>query len=173
MINIMTILFSSFFFLLALVFAVPVKAVCPICTVAVAGGLGISRWLGIDDSIMGVWIGGLILSSGFWMADWASKKSWQIPYPKFLANALMFLFVVPPLYLGKIIGVAGNTLWGIDKILLGTSVGMLLFYAGMKLDQYLRTTNEGKVYIYYQKVIAPVLFLTIGSVILFFVTITH
>ena len=170
-INLTTIFLGSLFFFLALVFAVPVKAVCPICTVAVAGGLGFSRWLGIDDSIMGVWIGGLILSSGFWMADWASKRSWRIPYPKLLANLVMFLFVIPPLYLGKIIGIEGNTLWGMDKILLGTGVGMLLFYAGMKLDQYLRTTNEGKVYIYYQKVIAPVLALTLGSFGLFLITI--
>jgi hypothetical protein len=170
-INLTTILFSNFFFFLALVFAVPVKAVCPLCTVAVAGGLGISRWLGIDDSIMGVWIGGLILSSGFWLADWVSKKSWQIPYPKFLANGLMFLLVVPPLYWSKIMGLAGNTLWGIDKILLGTVIGAVLFYVSMKLDLYLRSINEGKVYIYYQKVILPILLLTLGSFVLFLITI--
>jgi hypothetical protein len=149
------------------------QAVCPVCTVAVAGGLGISRWIGIDDSVMGIWIGGLILSSGFWMADWASKKSWRIPYPKILSILLMVLFVVPPLYMAKMIGLPGNTLWGIDKILLGTIVGSGLFYAGMRLDLWLRTTNEDKVYIYYQKVIAPVFFLTIGSVIFFLITLSH
>lgn len=151
----------------------PAQAVCPICTVAVAGGLGVSRWLGIDDSIMGIWIGGLILSSGFWMADWASKKSWKIPYPKLLSILIMVLFVIPPLYMAKMIGLPGNTLWGIDKILLGTIIGSVLFFAGMQLDKWLRTTNEDKVYIYYQKVIVPVLFLTIGSVILFLVTLSH
>ena len=140
---------------------------------AVAGGLGISRWIGIDDSVMGIWIGGLILSSGFWMADWASKKSWRIPYPKILSILLMVLFVVPPLYMAKMIGLPGNTLWSIDKILLGTIVGSGLFYAGMRLDLWLRTTNENKVYIYYQKVIAPVFFLTIGSVIFFLITLSH
>lgn len=149
------------------------QAVCPVCTVAVAGGLGISRWIGIDDSVMGIWIGGLILSSGFWMADWASKKSWRIPYPKILSILLMVLFVVPPLYMAKMIGLPGNTLWSIDKILLGTIVGSGLFYAGMRLDLWLRTTNENKVYIYYQKVIAPVFFLTIGSVIFFLITLSH
>lgn len=149
------------------------QAVCPVCTVAVAGGLGISRWIGIDDSVMGIWIGGLILSSGFWMADWASKKSWRIPYPKILSILLMILFVIPPLYMAKMIGSSGNTLWGIDKILLGTAVGSGLFYAGMKLDEWLRTTNENKVYIYYQKVIVPVFFLTIGSVVFFLITLSH
>lgn len=157
-------------FILSMIFALPAKAVCPICTIAVASGLGISRWIGIDDAVMGIWIGGLILSSGFWLADWVSKKSWKIPYPQMLSVLLMIIFVLPPLYIAKMIGLAGNTLWGIDKIILGTMVGSILFFAGVKLDQYLRTTNEGKIYIYYQKVLAPVLFLTIGSFILFLIT---
>ncbi|MBU2577676.1 hypothetical protein KKA69_02480 [Patescibacteria group bacterium] len=45
-----------------------VEAVYPVCTITVGAGLGISRWLGIDDSIPGLWIGGLILSSGLWLA---------------------------------------------------------------------------------------------------------
>ena len=154
-------------------FAIPVQAVCPICTVAVAGGLGISRWIGIDDAVMGIWIGGLILSSGLWLADFVSKKSWQVPYPKILSILLMVIFVVPPLYIAKMIGLPGNILWGIDKILLGTFVGSILFFAGMKFDQYLRTTNENKVYIYYQKVIVPVFFLTVGSVVFFLITLSH
>ncbi len=153
-----------------MIFVLPAKAVCPICTVAVAGGLGISRWIGIDDAVMGIWIGGLILSSGFWLADWVSKKSWKVPYPKTLSVLLMVIFVLPPLYMAKMIGVTNNTLWGIDKIVLGTIIGSILFFIGVKLDQYLRTTNEGKVYIYYQKVIAPVFLLTIGSFILFLIT---
>jgi len=60
-------------------FPTPARAVCPICTVAVGAGLGISRWIGIDDSVTGVWVGGLILSSGLWMADWVKKKGWKIP----------------------------------------------------------------------------------------------
>ena len=42
--------------LLALV-ALPAQAVCPVCIVAVGAGLGLSEYLGIDDTIAGVWIG--------------------------------------------------------------------------------------------------------------------
>src|SRR3972149_11759116 len=49
-------------------------AVCPVCTIAVGAGLGISRWLGIDDAVSGVWVGGIILSSSFWLLDWLVKK---------------------------------------------------------------------------------------------------
>ena len=45
-----------------LLFAKKALAVCPICTVAVATGIGFSRWLGIDDTITGLWIGGLTVS---------------------------------------------------------------------------------------------------------------
>ena len=163
----MKILLTLSFFFLSLILAPTARAVCPLCTIAVASGLGFSRWLGIDDSIMGVWIGGLIISSGFWMADWASKKSWQIRHGKLVASSLMFLLVIGPLYWSKIIGLSGNTLWGVDKILLGTFFGLLAFLLGVKLDQFLRKHHEGKVYIYYQKVILPVLSLTLTSFILF------
>lgn len=154
-----------------LAFPSPVHAVCPVCTVAVAAGLGISRWIGIDDSVTGVWIGGLILSSGLWLADWISKKKWKVPYPKFLSVLLMALFVIPPLYWSKMIGLSGNTLLGIDKILLGTIIGSIIFLIGVGIDKWLRTTNSGKVYIYYQKVIIPVFLLSIISFIFYLITI--
>lgn len=152
-------------------FPSPVHAVCPVCTVAVAAGLGISRWIGIDDSVTGVWIGGLILSSGLWLADWIGKKKWKVPHPKFLSVLLMALFVIPPLYWSKMIGLSGNTLLGIDKVLLGTIVGSIIFLIGVGIDKWLRTTNSGKVYIYYQKVIVPVFLLSIISFIFYLITI--
>lgn len=33
------------------------QAVCPVCTVAVGTGVGLSRWLGVDDTITGLWLG--------------------------------------------------------------------------------------------------------------------
>lgn len=37
-------------------------AICPVCTVAVGTDVGLCRWLGIDDVLSGIWIGGLIIS---------------------------------------------------------------------------------------------------------------
>jgi len=147
-----------------------VHAVCPICTVAVGAGLGISRWLGIDDTVTGIWIGGLILSSGLWLADWIGKKGWKVPYKEAISVGLFFLFVVPPLYWGKMIGLSGNTLWGLDKVLLGTVVGSIIFLLGVWLDKWLRTTNEDKVYIYYQKVIIPVFLLSLVSFVFYLIS---
>jgi len=148
----------------------PAHAVCPVCTVAVAAGLGISRWIGIDDAVTGVWVGGLILSSGLWMADFIKKRSWKIPYPEILSTLLMALFVIPPLYWSHMIGLPGNILWGIDKVVLGSLIGTIIFLLGVCIDKWLRTTNNGKVYIYYQKVIVPVFLLSISSFVLYLIT---
>ena len=152
------------------VFPTPAYAVCPVCTVAVAAGLGISRWIGIDDSVTGIWIGGLILSSGLWMADWVRKKGWKVPYPEVLSTFLMFVFVIPPLYWSHMIGLAGNSLWGMDKVSLGTIVGSFVFLLGVGIDKYLRTTNNGKIYVYYQKVIVPVFLLSLFSFVFYSIT---
>ena len=49
-------------------------AFCPVCTVAVGTGVTFSRYLGVDDVISGVWIGGLILSSALWLKDILKKN---------------------------------------------------------------------------------------------------
>jgi hypothetical protein len=151
-------------------FPAKAQAVCPICTVAVGAGLGISRWLGIDDSVTGLWIGGLILSSGLWLADWIGKRNWKVPQKELLSVSLFFVMVIPPLYWGKLIGLPGNLLWGIDKVLLGIAIGSLLFISGVWLDKWLRSANENKVYVYYQKVIIPVFLLSIASFIFYLIT---
>lgn len=150
-------------------FVKPVEAVCPVCTVAAGAGVGISRMIGIDDTITGVWIGGLIISSGLWLADFIRKKNWKIPFPEVLSILLMFIFVLPPLSWSKMIGVVGNTFFGVDKIIFGIVVGSIIFFLGVGSDKFLRAINGGKVFIYYQKVIVPIFLLSITSLILFLI----
>ncbi|MDD4106721.1 MAG: hypothetical protein PHX84_02110 [Candidatus Shapirobacteria bacterium] len=147
-----------------------IQAVCPVCTVAVGAGLGLSRVIGIDDSVTGIWIGGLILSSGLWMADFIRKRNWRVPLPEFTSTLLMAIFVIPSLYWSKMIGLPGNALWGIDKVILGSIVGTIVFLLGVAIDKWLRTTNNDKVYIYYQKVIVPIFLLSVISFIFYLIT---
>lgn len=156
--------------ILLLAFPTEAQAVCPVCTVAAGAGLGFCRFLGIDDTISGLWIGGLVLSSGLWLADFLAKKKVKLSRLKFWSIVLLFLFVLPPLYWSKMIGIIGNTLWGVDKLLLGITSGSGLFILGVLTDKALRQTNNGKVYIYYQKVIVPILYLAIASFIFYLIT---
>jgi len=49
-------------------------AICPVCTIAIGAGLGLSRWLGVDDVISGIWIGGLLVSTSLWTVNWLRSK---------------------------------------------------------------------------------------------------
>lgn len=157
------------FFLLLFIFPKTTLAVCPLCTVAVGTGLGFSRFLGIDDVITGIWMGGLIVSSALWFSAWLEKKNYKIPYRDFFSLLLFFLFVILPLYLGKVIGIPGNTFLGIDKFLFGTLVGLLIFFLAVWLDGFLRKKNNDRVLFYYQKVVLPIFLLSVASFVFFMI----
>ena len=144
---------------------------CPVCTVTVIAGLGISRFFGIDDALTSLWIGAFILSFSFITIDWIEKKWPKLKIKRFTVPvvALMYLLVLIPLKTTGSIGISGNTLWGIDKIILGTSVGSLVFLAGAWADKKERKIR-GKQLFPYQKVAFPVLSLILASVVMFLVT---
>ncbi|KKQ98250.1 MAG: hypothetical protein UT24_C0007G0010 [Candidatus Woesebacteria bacterium GW2011_GWB1_39_12] len=144
-------------------------AVCPVCTVAVGAGLGISRALGIDDAVTSVWIGGLILSMSFWLIDWIQKRKSKLLSTNYqlLIIVLMYILTLVPLWYGKYIGRLNNTLWGVDKILFGTIAGSIAFMIGKWADQKVRE-KKGKQLFAYQKVVFPILALIIASGVLHF-----
>ena len=69
---------------------------CPVCTVTVIAGLGISRFLGIDDAVTSLWIGGFILSFSFITINWIDKKWPRLKVQRFRLPiiALMYLLVI-------------------------------------------------------------------------------
>ena len=144
---------------------------CPVCTVTVIAGLGISRLLGIDDLITSIWIGGFILSFTFVMLSWIDKKWPEIQTSRFQIPIILtaYLLVLVPLYLNHSIGLIYNRLWGVDKVLLGTLIGSIIFLIGVKADKYQRVKFE-KIFFPFQKVVFPVLMLLITSLVFFLVT---
>ena len=161
-------------FILSFTLFTPVaKAVCPICTVAVAGGLGLSRYFGIDDSITGIWAGGLMISVTMWTLDWLSRKNfkWVKKVEKRLLTVLVFLFWVlttyVPLFELGIIGHPFNTILGIDKLVFGSILGFFMFLLGVWADKKVREV-KGKQLFNFQKVVFPVVSLTVLSLVIYF-----
>lgn len=150
-----------------------VSAVCPICTVAVAGGLGVSRYFGIDDSLLGIWAGGLVVSVSLWTADWLSKRKWKlleksnVKINTIASFAFWILLTYPPLYMANIIGHPFNTILGIDKLVFGSIVGFFAFFFGFWLDKKVRAV-KGKQLFIYQKVVFPVVSLIITTLVLYY-----
>jgi len=153
--------------LLAVLLLLPaVHAVCPVCTIAVGAGVGVLRAWGVDDVITSLWFGGLVVSSIAWTLNVLHKRRW-LTNARAAWIALLFLAMfVGPLPFIDVIGVPGNTVLGIDKFLAGTILGMIIFLLAVRADKYLRSINEEKVLVPYQKVIIPVAFLTIASTII-------
>ncbi len=155
---------------LLLTLAKPALAICPVCTVAVIGGLGLSRYFGIDDIISGLWIGGLAVSLSVWTVTWLTKKNIKFLAEKFLVPLLYYCLIIIPLYLKDIIGHPLNTFWGIDKLLLGIILGSLTFWLMAIWYSYLKQKNQGHAYFPFQKVVMPISPLIVLSVIFYFLT---
>ena len=156
--------------LFGLLTAVSVRAVCQLCTMGAIAGVGFFRWLGIDDLITGVWVGGLLLSSLLWFWYWLVKKKPAVKKVRWLIVFGWYAVSVLPLYFIGIIGHPYNKIWGIDKLLFGIMAGTIIFALAVRLNDYLKKKNQGKVYFPYQKVILPIGFLAVASVILYFLS---
>lgn len=145
------------------------QAVCPVCTVAVGAGLGLCRWLGVDDMISGVWIGGLIISSSLWTINWLKKKKWNFALSWLAIPILYYATIILPLWKLDIIGHPFNRFYGIDKLIFGIVSGSLAFLLGVWLDPFLRKRNNGSQLFRFQKVTLPLILLLITSLIFSFI----
>lgn len=143
-------------------------AVCPVCTVAVGAGLGLAEWLGIDDSISGLWIGALIVSMSLWTIDWLNRKNIKFKNQKALVFLGYYIIVILPLWLKGKIGHPLNRLCGIDKLLFGIILGSILFAAGVIIHNYVRKRNGDKSYFKGQKIVFAVAPIIVASIILYF-----
>ncbi|PIW93614.1 MAG: hypothetical protein COZ87_00450 [Candidatus Moranbacteria bacterium CG_4_8_14_3_um_filter_43_15] len=176
--------------ILFIIFAYPLYsalAVCPVCTVAVGAGVGLAQWLGIDDTISGLWIGGLAVSLIIWTINWLKKRNLKLGFEELRASASKekaelwkkaarnilialgyYLIIVGPLWWKGMIGHPYNKFCGVDKLLFGIILGTILFFSGVILHNYLRKRNESKSYFKGQKIVAAILPLVLASIILYF-----
>lgn len=143
--------------------------VCPVCVVAVGAGVGMLETLGVDQLISGLWIGALIVSSIAWMINWLNKKNIHFLFRKILVIVVFYAIFIGFLWWGGYIGKVGNTLLGIDKLLLGIILGSFIFILAVFSDSYMKKLNEGKALFAYQKVFIPLIYLILCSVAAFFV----
>lgn len=156
----------------SMVCAKKVFAVCPICTVAVGAGVGFSRWLGIDDSISGLWIGGLTVSMIAWTESYLDKK--KIVFKgRIIANSLAYYaLIVFPLYFMGLIANPQNAIYStwLDPLLLGIIIGSVGFWFGNELYVYIKHLNGGRAHYPFQKVVMPIAPLVLLSIIFYLLT---
>ena len=135
---------------------------CPVCVVAIGAGLGFSRWFGIDDVVASIWIGALLTVITIWTLMWMKNKKWSFQDDGVVITLSYILLTYIPLYYAGIVGNPLNMIWGMDKILVGSIIGAVVFFIGHWINLYLKSKNNGKVFFPYQRVAIPVgvIFLT-------------
>ncbi len=159
----------SFFSVLFASLALPVtaSAQCPICVVTVGGGMLIAKKLGVDDFIVSIWISALNTALSFWMATGMKDKALR---PKFLHNPwifslIMFATTISYFQFTDQIGHETNKLLGLDKIIFGQTLGMIVMFVGNFVYGFTKYRNGGKTLFPYAKVAFPVGFVIITTII--------
>ncbi len=163
--------FTVIFLALFLNFVQPVYAHCPLCTAATGAAIAVTRWYGIDDSVVGLFVGGMIISTAFWFNNILKKRNKGKEYIAYQGLILIFISLLSTLvsfYFGGLIGTGIYILYGIDKLLIGIFIGSFLTWFAFYLHDMLRQINRDKNYIPFQAIVLAFVFLSTASVSFYF-----
>lgn len=156
------IIFVLLFTISYLLLAVPTYAQCPVCIVTVGGGMILAKKLGIDDFLVSLWISGLNTAISFWLATKIKNRFFGNPV---ILSVLMLGATLSYFIFTDQTGSVGNQIFGLDKIIFGQSLGLLIWLLGIFVDRKSRVLNGGKILFPYQKVIFPIGILIILTIL--------
>lgn len=128
-------------------------AQCPVCIVTVGGGMILAKKLGIDDFLVSLWISGLNTAISFWLAQKIKNRFFGNPI---VLSLLMLGTTLSYFIFTDQTGSVGNQIFGLDKIIFGQSLGLLIWLLGIFVDRKSRVLNGGKILFPYQKVVFPI-----------------
>lgn len=141
---------------------------CQVCTIGVAAGVALSKYVGVDDLISGIWIGALLIYLTLWSTLWISQKNVN----KIISFLISFIFwytlTLVTLKNYNFINNPLNKIFYTDKLLLGIIIGTILLPLGINLSEFIKRKNNNKVLFPFQKVIIPISILVIVSLIIYF-----
>lgn len=151
-----------------------VPLICDLCTIGVIAGLSISRYLGVDDSVVGVWIGACLVALIGGTVAYMEKKNIRYPFRNTSIAAMFVAFTGISFYYAGVIGVYRNTFFRstsifLDKILISSIVGALVLVASASLYQWMKRRHGGA-YFPFQKVVMPIASLIAASAVFYFIT---
>lgn len=172
---------KSKLFLLGFIFSfllVSVKfaeAHCPLCVVGAATVAGGAVWLGVNEAIVGVFIGAFAVSIGWWISRMIKKK--YIPFQKTLIILISFattIFPILSLFKGfypfyiSVMGGYGSLLnrtYLINLFLLGSIIGGLIVCITPMLSRKISSLREGKIIPYQGTTLTLILLIFLSGII--------
>ena len=106
-----------------------VQAHCPLCVAGAGVGLTLSRWVGVDDSITGLWTGAFLGAMSLWLYSSLIKRInkqnsiWLKP----AIYILIFVSSIWSFYKFNLVLKMGR-MFGLDKLTFGIIAGGITFY---------------------------------------------
>lgn len=145
-------------------------AMCPICTLAVGSAVVLLEKYGVDNTISGLWIGGLLVSGSVMTINWLKKRGLSTVLTELEIFIIYYLSVIIPFHHKLIIGNPTKMIWGMDKTFLGMALGSVFFYLAGIWYQKIKERNGGHAQFPFQKVVVPISPLVVFSIIFYFLT---
>lgn len=151
------------FFLSLFLVIKPVFAHCPLCTAATGSVVAATRFYGVDDLIVGTFIGGFVISSAFWFNNILRKRNKNKNYIPFQLVGILLLSLVLTILTFHTIGLTSVTLFGVDRILLGLLIGSFITLIAFRFHDFLKRSNGNKSYIPFQVILITLAFLLVAT----------
>lgn len=158
-----------FLFILAALLFIPFKQAlanpaCAVCTIAVGASLEIARHFGVDDSVIGVWAGAFLALIGYWTIKWFDKKGWNFKGRDFWLITLS-VAMIGFVYISELPYTPRAILFlYMDPFLFSTILGALVLIYSSEFYQWMKRRNGGHAHFPFEKVVIPVLALTLLSI---------
>ena len=157
-------LLSSILF--SLVLLTPAFAHCPLCTAATGAAVLVTRSYGIDDLAVGTFMGGFVLSTSLWsdrILKKRNKGSQYIPLQGLILTLFGLLFTLITFYWANLMGPLLPTLYGLNKLFLGTLVGTAVAFSGFELHKLIRNNMQRSI-IPFQGIVLTLLSLIVVNI---------
>lgn len=142
-----------------------VFAHCPLCTGATIVGVGITRSLGLDDSLVGIFVGGMIVSSALWMNTLLKKRNAGGNGFLRVGSIMLATFVLTllTLYYAGLFGLGNEyRIFGMERIVFGTLSGVVVSFGAFWASHKLKQKNKGKTIFPYQTMLLTLLALVLN-----------
>jgi len=158
-------------FIIAITFIVVLPSVmahCPLCTGATIIGVGITRSFGLDDSIVGIFVGGMIVSTALWFDNILKRKDIGTKgNSKLRLVSLIILISILTLITFYYTGLFGRgnsyRILGVESILVGSLSGGIVSLGSFYYSNHLKDKNNGKVLFNYQTIVISLIALILNA----------
>lgn len=141
-----------------------VSAHCPLCAAGAGAGLTLSRWLGVDDSITGIWLAAFLAAISLWFSGSLKKK--YIPFQNFIIYVAIFGLTLWSFYAFGLINDHAGMIIGLPKLTFGMLLGGIIFYIIEVANQYIIKRNS-KVLFPYQRLVVSLGGMFILSILMY------